>query len=751
MDTTAAVGSSQDPKPRITSASNANPIPGETPHPHYQTQQVPIAQAENDLGGFSAHHFVNVVDGVPRGGGVPAWYGGFQTQQALVQDCQPGSSRQPSSSYDPVNNYISSLPSFDYEWSEAGSSSSIGSPGWSPQMPLQSPGRGREYRVSGEEDEMELDSEIGDSVSLRGGSPTRPPSEERNSNQTLNARVIKITPCLVDGRLLREVYGRAFNSSVETYLLPADDEEQSRLDLQHHALVCFLGGLFPWPDKVREALRPQPGYTPGILDIGTGQFGYSDPPSFIFTPDGNHNSTTQKLKGSGIWAIQMARKYPHAEVVGLDLAPPLVPLDSIPENCRFELDDANLSLSHYANSFDVVHARASDPGIKDFDTFLYNMAEILRPGGVLILGSGDPQFYDENVEPLPIVSEGQPRFRWIQRVFAAVYSAYKGTGAIVDWPRTWHKLIEGNPNYEHVTTWQMKMPLGPWPQGLSMEHKRGSILLRNNLINILGSFTPLLLQDGYKLETIERWKQPQSAPKYLIQTAFWSFDTGDLAHLASIFILIHKIQSTRSCRGISFKSQCLYVAVFVARYLDLFWNYVSLYNSLMKVFFIASSCYIVFLMRVQFRPTNDPSIDTFKVEYIVVPSVILSLIFNYEFIPSEILWSFSIYLESVAILPQLFLLQRTGEAETITTHYLAALGAYRALYIPNWIYRYWTEGAVDVIAVLAGLVQTGLFADFFYVYFTKYVPQDDPGLSMVPNAVINPSRVLKGEKFELPA
>jgi ER lumen protein retaining receptor len=53
----------------------------------------------------------------------------------------------------------------------------------------------------------------------------------------------------------------------------------------------------------------------------------------------------------------------------------------------------------------------------------------------------------------------------------------------------------------------------------------------------------------------------------------------------------------------------------------------------------------------------------------------------------ELLWSFSIWLESVAILPQLFMLQRTGEAETITTHYLAALGLYRGLYIPNWMYR----------------------------------------------------------------
>jgi ER lumen protein retaining receptor len=87
------------------------------------------------------------------------------------------------------------------------------------------------------------------------------------------------------------------------------------------------------------------------------------------------------------------------------------------------------------------------------------------------------------------------------------------------------------------------------------------------------------------------------------------------------------------------------------------------------------------------RPTHDPAIDTFRAEYLIGPSLILGLIFNYHFSPTEILWSFSIFLESVAILPQLFMLQRTGEAETITTHYLAALGVYRALYIPNWIYR----------------------------------------------------------------
>jgi hypothetical protein len=88
------------------------------------------------------------------------------------------------------------------------------------------------------------------------------------------------------------------------------------------------------------------------------------------------------------------------------------------------------------------------------------------------------------------------------------------------------------------------------------------------------------------------------------------------------------------------------------------------------------------------RPTQDSSLDTFRLEYLLPPVILISLIFNYGYNFRELTWAFSIWLESVAILPQLFMLQRTGEAETITTHYLAALGLYRGLYIPNWMYRW---------------------------------------------------------------
>ncbi|EGS22900.1 uncharacterized protein CTHT_0013770 [Thermochaetoides thermophila DSM 1495] len=200
--------------------------------------------------------------------------------------------------------------------------------------------------------------------------------------------------------------------------------------------------------------------------------------------------------------------------------------------------------------------------------------------------------------------------------------------------------------------------------------------------------------------------------------------------LASIFILLHKIVQLKSCSGISFKSQMLYLLVYITRYLDLPWTRSS-YNFIFKVLFISSQCYIIYLMARAYKPTNDPNLDTFRVEFLLGFAFILAILFPVQYTFLEIAWAFSIWLESVAILPQLFMLQRTGEAEAITAHYLFALGTYRALYIPNWIYRYYTEGPrkVDTIAVVAGVLQTLLYSDFFWIYYTK---------------------VVRGEKFKLP-
>uniref|UniRef100_UPI00358F9819 ER lumen protein-retaining receptor 2-like n=1 Tax=Myxine glutinosa TaxID=7769 RepID=UPI00358F9819 len=204
---------------------------------------------------------------------------------------------------------------------------------------------------------------------------------------------------------------------------------------------------------------------------------------------------------------------------------------------------------------------------------------------------------------------------------------------------------------------------------------------------------------------------------------------GDLCHLLAIIILLIKMWRSRSCAGISGKSQILFLLVFITRYLDLFTVFISPYNSCMKVVYLSCSIATLWLIYQTFSNSYDAANDTFRIEVLIVPLGGLAVLVNHYFTLFEILWTFSIYLEAVAILPQLFMISKTGEAETITSHYLFALGLYRALYLANWIWRYYNEGFYDPIAIVAGVVQTVLYCDFFYLYITK---------------------VLKGKRISLP-
>ena len=195
---------------------------------------------------------------------------------------------------------------------------------------------------------------------------------------------------------------------------------------------------------------------------------------------------------------------------------------------------------------------------------------------------------------------------------------------------------------------------------------------------------------------------------------------GDLCHLLSFIVMFWKLHTSNSVSGISLKTQELYVIVFCARYLDLFWNFLSAYNWIMKVIFISSSVGIVYIMRYgkPHKDTYDKDDDAFPYMYLIVPSALLGIAINQDHTsPFEMVWAFSIYLEAVAILPQLFMLQKQGGAENLTSHYVMLLGLYRLFYLFNWVYRYATEeNYMQVIVWVSGIVQTALYLDFFYNY-----------------------------------
>ena len=71
-------------------------------------------------------------------------------------------------------------------------------------------------------------------------------------------------------------------------------------------------------------------------------------------------------------------------------------------------------------------------------------------------------------------------------------------------------------------------------------------------------------------------------------------------HCPSIMIILYynKLKSdTKHTLGISLKSQELYAIVFTARYVDIFWNFSSKYNTIMKLIFLGSTYWLIYIIR----------------------------------------------------------------------------------------------------------------------------------------------------------
>ena len=82
--------------------------------------------------------------------------------------------------------------------------------------------------------------------------------------------------------------------------------------------------------------------------------------------------------------------------------------------------------------------------------------------------------------------------------------------------------------------------------------------------------------------------------------------------------------------GISLKSQILFFAVYATRYLDVLLIFhirtaIQFYNLLMKIFFITSQTLILHSILVKYRATYNPKLDLFKIEYVLVPCLVLAI------------------------------------------------------------------------------------------------------------------------------
>ena len=85
-----------------------------------------------------------------------------------------------------------------------------------------------------------------------------------------------------------------------------------------------------------------------------------------------------------------------------------------------------------------------------------------------------------------------------------------------------------------------------------------------------------------------------------------------------------------TCVGVSLKTQELYAIVFTTRYLDIFTDFISLYNTFMKLIFLGSSYSIVWYIRRHkiVRRSYDKNQDTFRHVFLILPCIVLALLVN---------------------------------------------------------------------------------------------------------------------------
>ncbi|KAI8314249.1 Secondary metabolism regulator LAE1 [Colletotrichum sp. SAR11_59] len=215
--------------------------------------------------------------------------------------------------------------------------------------------------------------------------------------------------------------GRRYHAYREgQYVLPNDDQEQERLDLQHHIWRLLLGGrtyTAPLPDPTSEAAEGL-----RVLDLGT---------------------------GTGIWAIDLADEFPTADVFGVDLSP--IQPEWVPTNCKFHVDDYEDDWTYREDEkFDYIHGRALSGTSSNWARFYDRVMGGLKPGGWVEMQEYDAWIFSDD--------DSFDRAIWTKEWVTKLDDASKTYGKQINVAR-FHKQWMIDAGFEDV---QELIPIGPW-------------------------------------------------------------------------------------------------------------------------------------------------------------------------------------------------------------------------------------------------------------------------------------------------
>lgn len=198
--------------------------------------------------------------------------------------------------------------------------------------------------------------------------------------------------------------------------------------------------------------------------------------------------------GSGIWAFDMADRYPSATIIGVDTA--AVQPHYVPPNVQFEIDDIESDWLYSESSFDFIHARELVLTIRDWPRLVRQSYQHLKPGGYLQLAGSLPLFASDD-GTLP------PNSAYVE-IAQMYFDMGDRIGVSGKAPQLWkQQLVDAG--FEDVVETILKIPTNPWPKDARLK-KIGAFELshfRDGISNIFArGYTQILGGDPAYFETV---------------------------------------------------------------------------------------------------------------------------------------------------------------------------------------------------------------------------------------------------------